>query len=311
MKPHIAIIGSCTTDVIIEIPHLPEKEEDIHIRTQTFALGGCAGNAACMLDLFHVDYHLCTPIGTGIYADFVRKQLKKRHQTPFFPDSEEENGCCYCFVEDDEERSFLALHGAEYHFQKQWFDQLAQEEIDTVYICGLEIEEESGIYIIDYLKAHPDIKIYFACGPRIMHIEQEKLDTLFSLSCILHLNKQEALALSGKDNIEDAAKALYAKTHQSVIITLGKDGSYLYENAHGIYLPVQAKTPVDTIGVGDGHIGSIIALTSLGYDLPSAIQIANHISGAIISKKGACLTSDEFDACMKELSLFQFCSINI
>ena len=104
---------------------------------------------------------------------------------------------------------------------------------------------------------------------------------------------------------------LYAKTHQSVIITLGKDGSYLYENAHGIYLPVQAKTPVDTIGAGDGHIGSIIALTSLGYDLPSAIQIANHISGAIISKKGACLTSDEFDACMKELSLFQFCSINI
>ena len=105
MKPHIAIIGSCTTDVIIEIPHLPEKEEDIHIRTQTFALGGCAGNAACMLDLFHVDYHLCTPIGTGIYADFVRKQLKKRHQTPFFPDSEEENGCCYCFVDQTGERT--------------------------------------------------------------------------------------------------------------------------------------------------------------------------------------------------------------
>ena len=105
-------------------------------------------------------------IGTGIYADFVRQQLAQRHHAPFFPDSEEANGCCYCFVEDDGERTFLALHGAEYHFKKSWFDLLEKEDIDTVYICGLEIEEESGTYIIDYLKAHPDMTIYFACGPR-------------------------------------------------------------------------------------------------------------------------------------------------
>lgn len=304
MKPHIAIIGSCTTDVIIEIPHLPKKEEDIHITSQTMALGGCAANAAHMLDLFGVKYYLCTPIGTGMYADFVREQLSIRHQIPFFPDSEESNGCCYCFVEEDGERTFLALHGAEYHFKKEWFDLLEKEDIDTVYICGLEIEEESGTYIIEYLKAHPDITIYFACGPRIMHIEQSKLDELFSLSCILHLNKQEALSLSKQHSIEEGAKVLYAKTKQSVIITLGKDGCYLYKNDHGTYIPTNAKAAVDTIGAGDGHIGTIMALTSLGYDLKKAILIANHISGAIISKKGACLTHEEFDTCMKELSLF-------
>lgn len=306
MKPHIAMIGSCTTDVIIEVPHLPKKEEDINIKSQRMALGGCAGNAAYMLDLLGVAYLLCTPIGTGIYADFVRKELSKRGHLPYFPDSIEPNGCCYCFVEDDGERTFLSMHGGEYHFKKEWFDLLEKEDITTVYICGLEIEEETGQYIIDYLKAHPNITIYFACGPRIMHIEETKLNTLFELSCILHVNKQEALALSHQKTIEDAARYLQAKTHESVIITLGKDGCYLYENDQGVYLGTEAKPVVDTIGAGDGHIGTIIALTALGYPLKEAIVIANTISGAIVSKKGACLSKQEFQDCINTLHLDTF-----
>ena len=194
MSHHIAIIGSCVADIILNVPQLPTSQQDINITSQSMSLGGCAWNAAHMLSLFQVPYALWTPLGQGIYGDYVREQLNKEHAFSFFPESKEENGCCYCFVEENGERTFLSYHGAEYHFQKEWFSLLDQEPIDTVYICGLEIEEDSGKYIIDYLQRHPEITIYFACGPRIQLMKESRIQQLFALHCILHLNKEEALS---------------------------------------------------------------------------------------------------------------------
>ena len=53
----IAVIGSCVADVILQIPHLPGRQEDINITSQTLSLGGCAFNAAHMLSCFR--YLIC------------------------------------------------------------------------------------------------------------------------------------------------------------------------------------------------------------------------------------------------------------
>lgn len=107
------------------------------------------------------------PVGTGAYGDFVRNALAERGIVSPVPKPETENGCCYCFVEDDGERTFACYHGAEYRFQKEWFDALDASEIDSVYICGLEIEEETGTNILSYLEEHPEFTVFFAPGPRI------------------------------------------------------------------------------------------------------------------------------------------------
>jgi sugar/nucleoside kinase (ribokinase family) len=84
------------------------------------------------------------PVGTGVYGDFVRARLKERGIVSEAPSPAEENGCCYCLVEPDGERTFICYHGAEYRFQPGWFDQLDASQIDTVYLCGLEVEEPDG-----------------------------------------------------------------------------------------------------------------------------------------------------------------------
>lgn len=77
---------------------------------------------------------------------------------------------------------------------------LDQQDIDVVYICGLEIEVENGRYIIDYLKHHPELKIYFARGPRAPYIEEERLSILFDLHCILRTHS-DIITLGDKDAI--------------------------------------------------------------------------------------------------------------
>ena len=220
MKQHIAFIGSSVADVIIRIPHLPVRQEDINIESQTLSLGGCAFNAAWMCRLLGGDPLFFSPVGTGIYGDFVRRQLQE-HRIDILLESKEENGCCYCLVESDGERTFLSHHGAEYRFQKEWFSLLDSYGVDTVYVCGLKLEEKTGIYILDYLQKHPQLTIYFAPGPRLSALSQGCIETLFNLHCILHLNEEEACSFTGCPTVQQAAKSLYERIHNIVIITLG------------------------------------------------------------------------------------------
>lgn len=120
----VLVIGSAVVDVVIHLPHLPEKSEDVHVTSQKMSLGGCAYNASDTIRHFKVPYIPFFPVGTGAYGDFVRNALAERGIVSPVPKPETENGCCYCFVEDDGERTFACYHGAEYRFQKEWFDAL-------------------------------------------------------------------------------------------------------------------------------------------------------------------------------------------
>lgn len=278
----------------MRVPHLPTTGEDINIISQTYALGGCAFNASWLCHLLHVDYLLFSPVGTGIYGDFVKAQMNAYQLPPTTLEHTDANGCCCCLIDEEGERTFLSYHGAEYQFKQEWFHLLEAHDIDYVYVCGLEIEEESGIHIIEYLERHPNLTIYFATGPRIEHIPIENIKRIFALHPILHLNIEEAYQYSQCTTLQSAAQYLYEQVNNTIIITLGRDGCAYYDGSLHIIKTQHAKQ-VDTTGAGDCHIGSIIAYLSLGYTLDDAITLANRNAGMVVSKQGAILSLEEFE----------------
>ena len=50
----VLVIGSAVVDVVIHLPHLPEKSEDVHVTSQKMSLGGCAYNASDTIRHFKV-----------------------------------------------------------------------------------------------------------------------------------------------------------------------------------------------------------------------------------------------------------------
>ena len=291
------VIGSAVVDVIINIPHLPKTGEDIHITRQTRSLGGCAYNVSDILRHFGVPYSLCTAVGSGIYGDFVAKELEKRG-VPIYVRRPEENGCCYCMVEAGGERTFIVDHGIEYTFDEQYLENIDTSSIDSVYVCGLEIEEENGWNIITYLRKHPEYTIYFAPGSRIMEIQPERMEAMLSMHPIVHLNDGESLAFTGESFVEEAARAIYEKTQNVVIITLGEKGAYCYDGADHYAEPVPAAV-CDTIGAGDAHMGAVIAARRWGYAFSDALRIANAVSSVVVSKEGALLEKEDFEKIRK------------
>lgn len=291
----VLVIGSTVVDVIINVDKLPKTQEDVHVISQKMSLGGCAYNSSDMIRHFEVPYILFSPVGTGAYGDFIRSQLAKRGVTTPIPMPNQDNGCCYCFVEADGERTFISYHGAEYLFQPEWFQIPDASDIDSVYICGLEIEETTGIHIVEYLEKHPEFRIYFAPGPRIEKINPGLLSRLFALHPVLHLNDEEVLSYTKKDSLEEAAQSLFSLTENDVIVTLGSKGCYYHTKSAAGYVPgVPASQVVDTIGAGDSHVGAVIANEKLGKSLPDAILAANRAASKVVETKGALLSDEAF-----------------
>ena len=292
----VLVIGSTVVDVVVNlVNHLPKTGEDVHIRSQHMSLGGCAYNVSDSIRHFQVPYILFSPVGTGVYGNFIREELHIRGISSPIPTPERENGCCYCFVEDTGERSFISYHGAEYLFEKEWFSLIPLEEIDSIYICGLEIEESTGENIVEFLEAHPELTVYFAPGPRLTVINPQLVERLYRLSPILHLNETEALSASGKSTVQEAASFLYEKTNNTVIVTLGEKGCFFFDGKESETVPPVPAVQADTIGAGDSHIGSVIACLKKGDSLKTAIQKANRVSSSVVSSSGALLSDTAFD----------------
>ena len=300
------VIGSTVVDVLITLPHLPVRGEDININAPLHRIGGCAYNVYKTLDLLQCPCLLCSPVGSGIYGRMVLENLEAQGIKPFIK-LEEENGCCYCLIENDGERSFLSHHGAEYLFSRSWMENIDYSKTDSVYICGIEVEDPTGEEIIQFVYEHPELDLYFAPGPRIMHIEKDRMVRLFMRRDIngkgpfLHLNEAEACSFSRKNNIQAAAEFLAAKTDNALVITLGEKGCYYYESVHsplvegtlveGTLVPGFPAKVLDTTGAGDAHCGSIIAELKKGKPLSKACETANKIGAAVVSIHGAVLDS--------------------
>ena len=198
-------------------------------------------------------------------------------------ETKQNNGCCYCIVDQHGERTFLCEHGGEYHYQKDWFAQLDMSEYQCIYICGLEIEDDHHHIIYDFLKDYSHLPLYFAPGPRLCHIPKQDMEDILSLHPIVHLNQKELLEYTQQTNMLQGCQCLYQKTQNAIVVTLGKDGCYFYQPSHSLTVPSPQVSVYNTNGAGDTHMGALIASRMQGDDWYTALQKANHAAALKIS----------------------------
>jgi sugar/nucleoside kinase (ribokinase family) len=289
------VIGSTVVDVLLSLPRLPRRGEDVNISSSVCRIGGCARNVFKTLCLFQSPALLCSPVGSGVYGRMVEERLAAEGIEPFVR-VEAENGCCYCLVEADGERSFLSHHGAEYLFSRSWMEKLDYSGTDSVFICGLEVEEPTGDELVAFVLEHPELDLYFAPGPRIMFIPRDRMERLLARRSadgagpFLHLNETEACGFSGRNGVEAAAETLAGMTGNTLVITLGERGCYCREKSGvGYFVPGFPARVVDTVGAGDAHCGAFIAGIKQGRELRQVCEIANKTGAAVVGIQGAVL----------------------
>lgn len=317
------VLGAAIVDIIMKIPKLPKSGEDVLCTEKKLTVGGCAYNVANILRGFNVEHDLFVPIGSGMYADIIRKALNEDGYDVLISDSEMDNGYCLCLVEDDGERTFITVKGIEGLHKREWFNSLNMSEYENIYIAGYQVCEDKHNIIADWLIEQKSKNIFFAPGPVINDIDKSTMKKIFSTSPILHLNEKEALDFTKKDNVKDSILYLYELTKNIVFVTVGERGTVFYDGQEIVHIEGESVDVVDTIGAGDSHIGSIISAYSLGlhkidslvdsndiyldgsqwsylgentgYDFVAGCKLANKVAAEVVQIQGAKISKECFD----------------
>ena len=123
---------------------------------------------------------------TGREESFLRCRSRRR------------SSCCSVLWKMTE-KTFACYHGAEYRFQKEWFDTLDSSEIDSVAFAVWRLKkrpERISFLIWRSIRSLP----YFLLRVRESHCWiQSGWNGFFALHPILHLNQQEITSYTGKE----------------------------------------------------------------------------------------------------------------
>ena len=287
MKKQLLMIGSSCVDVVIPVERLPKTGDDLQPEKQTFTMGGTGWNACRAALLTGVNPTFLSPVGTGMYGRQVEEAFAD-YGIEIVARTERENGCCYCLVEADGERTFMCIRGGEYEFRKEWLDALPGDYA-MCYTCGMEIQDTpAGENIMDWLEAHPETEVFYAPGPRGILMPNERQERMLAMKPIVHLNEHEILDLTGEETEEAGALALHAKTGNIVIVTLGGRGCLCVDkNGELLYAEGRKVKVKDTIGAGDSHAGTMLGCLYQGMELTEAMKLANAVAAVVVSREGA------------------------
>ncbi len=111
-----------------------------------------------------------------------------------------------------------------------------------------QIYQETGIVVADiqgFIRETDHNGIVFLS-------KKKNIEEIFSYTHILHIEINEAKAITGKESLIDIIKFLQDKTKNITLLTMGERGSYVIWNKKIIFVPpFQTNKVIDPTGTGD------------------------------------------------------------
>lgn len=288
------VIGAAYVDVVVNVQRLPQSGEDVPGKWRSTQVGGSAFNVQRALTYAGTQAALLAPVGRGQHATIVRETFRRLQIPILLEDDRADNGWDVSFVEANGERAFLSISGVERYWQAEWFDRLALDIYDYVYLSGYELEDpQAAAVILTALQRYPRLSILFDTSPRIGQLSSAVLQQLIRPGVMIHGNVVEIQQLgTPTETYQTIAKRLNALTGALVVVTLDAQGCYYVDQGVGRMVPGEATRVVNTIGAGDTHCGGLLAGLTAGQPVDAAIRQANQLAAQVVAQRGGALEVD-------------------
>ena len=305
MGNRIIVVGSSNTDMIVKLSHLPKPGETVSGGAFSTAAGGKGANQAVAAARAGAEVSLVARVGDDSFgeqaiAGFVGDGIDVSHvvRNPASP-----SGVALIFVDDGGENCIAVAPGANATLTPEDVD--AASELITgadVLVMQLETPIESVERAAALAREHGVRVILNPAPARPLN------DELLANVSILTPNESEAELLTGVQVEDDesaaaAARALVARGVDTVILTLGSRGAFVFESDSGELVPSFEVQAVDTTAAGDVFNGSLAVGLSEGMPLGKAVRFANAAAALSVTKLGAqpsAPTRSEIEAFLSE-----------
>jgi len=285
----IVVIGSSNTDMIVKTPHLPRPGETVLGGTFSTAAGGKGANQAVACAKAGGKVTFVARVGQDMFGDQALQGFRQNgiNVDHVISDTAAPSGVALIVVDDQGENCIAVASGANLNLTVEDL-QAAQSAIDSAGIVLMQLEIPLEVVTAaTRVAAAQQIKVILNPAPA-----RALSDELLQHISILTPNETEARMLTDIEVKDEstalqAAQALTEKGVQSVIITLGSAGAYVYsENFKGMVSGFKVD-PVDTTAAGDTFNGTLAVALAEGNTLQQAVSFANAAAALSVTRLGA------------------------
>ena len=232
--------------------------------------GGAPTNVAAAIAALGGKAELAAKVGTDPFGKHLIDVMQSFGVSTKWVLQDENNFTTFAFVSlmENGERDFYFNRGAD--------GQLSREEVDAIELDEFSIVHfgsATGFLPGPLQEAYQSLlqkslqqEIFISFDPNyrqllFQHDKQSFIDQSWSFLNSCHFFKvsdEEAMMLTGRQTVKDAADVFLQKLNTVFAITLGKEGTLLGLNGITEIIGSIDIKPVDTTGAGDAFVGAVL-----------------------------------------------------
>ncbi|HHB3310642.1 TPA: ribokinase [Staphylococcus aureus] len=291
MTNKVVILGSTNVDQFLTVERYAQPGETLHVEEAQKAFGGGKGaNQAIATARMQADTTFITKIGTDGVADFILEDFKVAHidTSYIIKTAEAKTGQAFITVNAEGQNTIYVYGGANMTMTPEDVINAKDAIINADFVVAqLEVPIPAIISAFEIAKAHDVTTVLNPAPAKALPNE------LLSLIDIIVPNETEAELLSGikvtnEQSMKDNANYFLSIGIKTVLITLGKQGTYFATKNQSQHIEAYKVNAIDTTAAGDTFIGAFVSRLNKSQDnLADAIDFGNKASSLTVQKHGA------------------------
>lgn len=287
----IVVIGSCNTDMVIKVDHLPKPGETILGYDFMTNQGGKGANQAVAVARLGGNISFVACLGNDSFGKQSLQLLKEESiDTTFVRLTDNApTGVALIPVDEKGENSIIVSSGANALLSKSDVEK-AQSLIESAEVLLMQLETPVDTLIEAARIAHAaGVKVVLNPAPYPKNpLPKEFLE----LVDIVTPNETETSMMAGVEVTDEVSmlKAIYEIQEmgiQQVIMTAGSRGAFTVVDGKLTNIPAFKTQTIDTTAAGDTFCGALCVAISEGRPIEEAIRFANKAASISVTRMGA------------------------
>lgn len=280
----------------------------IDMNKSKMACGGSAGNTVIAVNQFGgKSFYSCLvakdELGKFFIEDLKRNGVDTNLVYEKLP--EDITGKCLVMTSPDADRTMNTFLGVSSFLSPQHLDEEALKNSSYVYLEGYLVSSPKGLEALKEAKRlaerHKVGTSLTLSDPNMVKYFFSQFEEVIGASVdLLFCNEEEAMMITGTDNLTDARKKLkeFAKRFA---ITLGANGALIYDGDTFIQIEPYKVRALDTNGAGDMFAGAFLYGITHHHSFAEAGKLASLASSRVVSQFGPRLAPEQAARVLEDL----------
>lgn len=289
MSERIVVIGSCNTDMVINMERLPLPGETIIGGNFFMNAGGKGANQAVAAARLGGNVSFMAKVGNDHFGSRSIEQYKAEgvNVEHITVDNDQPSGVALIMVDSHGENCIAVASGANALLLPADVER-AKEMIEQGDIVLMQLE--TPMETVEYAAhlAHKKGKKVILNPAPAMSLSDVLLGDLYMLIA----NETETEFLTGvkitdMESVCRAADVISDKGVKNVVITLGSKGAFVKENDTYHKVPAIKVKAVDATAAGDTFCGALCVALAERKGILEAVEFANKCASVTVTRMGA------------------------